>query len=78
MKRHIPINSLGRPYAEGDTWRCEDCGDNGPDRDDVAHPGCKLNGYPGADPHSNVYTTAGKAWHTEWSSEAERWVKVFH
>lgn len=34
MMPRPPINSAGRPYADGDVWTCE-CGATGPDRDDL-------------------------------------------
>jgi hypothetical protein len=40
--KHGPTNSLGKPWA-GETWSCDRCGDTGPDRDDVAHGGCKAH-----------------------------------
>lgn len=35
-----PRNSLGRPWAPGQRWLCDRCGQGGDDRDDVALPGC--------------------------------------
>lgn len=35
-KNDGPRNSLGRPWTEGEAWRCARCGKTGPDRDDVA------------------------------------------
>lgn len=41
--RHVPGNSLGRPW-KGETWTCRRCGATGPDRDDVAFDAyCRLH-----------------------------------
>jgi len=46
------MNSVGRPHADGDRWRCTTCGQSGPDRDNVELPGCLRNGRPHKDePH---------------------------
>lgn len=38
--REGPRNSLGLPWAQGQTWTCARCGGSGPDRDDVVLAEC--------------------------------------
>ena len=55
-----PRNSLGAPWS-GETWRCQWCGETGPDRDDVAHSACQCHplwrGRSGA-PHHIIFSPA--------------------
>lgn len=51
---NTPVNSLGRPWAEGEVWICLACGASGDDRDDcrdMPSPGCpKHSTHPGRGP----------------------------
>lgn len=59
-----PKNSRGKPYADGDTWRCLGCGIGGPDRDDWPTPVCSREC---PCPNTPEFTTSGVVWVPEWA-----------